>query len=129
MSGGVTEYVMGILSDTNGKPRSGYSYSRNSGFNGKLYDGEYNEGILFPQSKYYNVFTSENRLTACNGEVCFGYALSETKSWYSDGAGVISISYPWKGLGGGYHSDYSGGIFTQYYGGGETGYGFRLVLI
>ena len=38
MKGGAAEWVMGVLLDSDGKPRSGYNISNNSGYNGKIYN-------------------------------------------------------------------------------------------
>ena len=86
MSGGAYEYVMGVLADTNGKPRTGYDSSGNSGFTGMLSDGTTYTGIAFPDSKYYNLYT---------GSSYTGHALTETAGWYSDGAIFVSSSNPW----------------------------------
>ena len=86
MSGGSWEYVMGVLADPNGNPRSGYDSSQNSGFTGMLNDGTTYTGIAFPNSKYYNLYT---------GSSYTGHALTETKNWYSDYATFISTSLPW----------------------------------
>ena len=102
MSGGANEYVMGVLADTNGKARSGYSSSYNSGFTGMLKDGTTYTGITFPDSKYYNLYT---------GSSYTGHALTETKNWYSDDASFVSSSYPWF-IRGGYSSfNTSAGVF------------------
>ena len=86
MSGGANEYVMGVLADTSGNPRSGYVSSNNSGFTGMLSDGTTYTGIAFPDSKYYNLYT---------GTSYTGHALTETKNWYSDVANFFNTSYPW----------------------------------
>ena len=88
MAGGANEYVMGVLADSNGKPRSGYhsSSSYNSGFTGMLYDGTSYTGIAFPNSKYYNLYT---------GSSYTGHALTETAKWYSDSAVFVSAGGPW----------------------------------
>ena len=73
MSGGAWEYVMGNYNNT----------ISSSGFS------------ILPVSKYYDLYTSTTRLTACNGGVCYGHALSETYEWYSDVANFVSSSFPW----------------------------------
>ena len=87
MSAGAGEYVMGVLADSSGAPRSGNSDSRNSGFNGTLENGsKYSSGIAFPEAKYYDLYTSMNQssnddslsATACSGGICYGHGLSET---------------------------------------------------
>ena len=102
MSGGSLEYVMGVLADTNGKPRSGYDSSNNSGFTGMLYDGSTYTGIAFPDSKYYNLYT---------GTSYTGHALTETKNWYSDFANFVSTGSPWFYRGAYYSSSSVAGVF------------------
>ena len=60
MSGGTIENVMG-------------NYNKKVRFSGF--------GIM-PDSKYYDNYTTGDSLTACNGEICYGHALSETYYWY-----------------------------------------------
>ena len=121
MSGGAEEYVMGVLADTNGKPRSGYSSSSNSGFTGMLYDGTTYTGVAFPDSKYYNLYT---------GSSYTGHALTETKNWYSDNAYFVNSGTPWFVRGGVYILDIYAGVFNFNY---DFGYAFannglRLVI-
>ena len=122
MSGGAWEYVMGILADTNGKPRSGYSSSWNSGFTGMLQDGTTYTGIAFPDSKYYNLYT---------GSSYTGHALTETAVWYSDGAGFVSSSGPWFLRGGSYDGSSDAGVFNFNYhlaGNSNSYFSSRLVI-
>ena len=86
MNGGTYEYVMGVLADTNGKPRSGDNSVSNSGFTGMLNDGTTYTGLAFPDNKYYNLYT---------GTSYIGHALSETSGWYKDGYTFIESSNPW----------------------------------
>ena len=103
MSGGAHEYVMGVLADDSGAPRSGYIDLFNSGFNGMLSDGSlYSSGVDFPEAKYYDLYTSTSpgfsdsslSATACSGGICYGHALSETAGWYQD-AQIIGEYFPW----------------------------------
>ena len=103
MSGGANEYVMGVYADTNGKPRSGYSSSQNSGFTGMLKDGTTYTGVAFPDSKYYNLYTDDSSYT--------GHALTETNGWYSDHAGFVYSSGPWFLRGGHYNDSTRAGVF------------------
>ena len=80
------DYVMGILADSNGKPRSGDTSSHNSGFTGMLSNGTTYTGIPFPDSKYYNLYT---------GYSYKGHALTETASWYGDSAAFGTKMVPW----------------------------------
>ena len=115
MSGGANEFVMGVLADLNGNPQSGSSASSNSGFNGIIYDSgnnaEYTEGISFPSSKYYDLYTSISETTACNGGICYGHSLSETYSWYSNFPIFVSSSNPWLARGGYYNDGIHAGVF------------------
>ena len=102
MSGGAYEYVMGVLADTNGNPRSGYNSSYNSGFTGMLNDGTTYTGVSFPDTKYYNLYT---------GSSYTGHALTETKNWYGDYANFVSSSNPWFIRGGNYNTGALTGVF------------------
>ena len=121
MSGGTLEYVMGVFADTNGKPRSGYSSSYNSGFTGMLNDGTTYTGIAFPDSKYYNLYT---------GLSYTGHALTETKNWYSDGASFVDSGNPWFIRGGVYGSGTYAGVFVfdVYGGNSRSSSSSRLVI-
>ena len=81
MSGGTTEYVMGVYNNTKG------SYS---GFSS------------LPDTKYYNNYT---------GSSYTGHALTETKRWYGDNDGFVSASYPWFARGGYYGAGGVTGVF------------------
>ena len=102
MNGGAVEYVMGVLADTNGKPRSGYNSSSNSGFTGMLNDGTTYTGIAFPDSKYYNLYT---------GSSYTGHTLTETAGWYSDFAGFVFTGSSWFFRGGNYNTSALSGVF------------------
>ena len=110
MSGGAGDHVMGNYNNVIAE----------SGFN------------VLPSKKYYDLYTSTNILEACNGEICFGHALSETKNWYGDYMSFVTSSTPWfyRGLA---CNDVDGrvGIFSMASNSG--GYGmadsFRVALI
>ena len=102
MSGGSWEHVMGVFADTNGKPRSGYNSSSNSGFTGMLADGTTYTGIAFPDSKYYNLYT---------GSSYTGHALTETKNWYSDITYFVKSGNPWFQRGGSFVNSTDAGVF------------------
>ena len=102
MSGGAEEYVMGVLADANGKPRSGNSSSSNSGFTGMLEDGTTYTGIAFPDSKYYNLYT---------GSSYTGHAFSETYLWYNDNGVFVLDDAPWLIRGGENGSVKYAGVF------------------
>ena len=103
MSGGSGEYVMGVLADPSGKPRSGTDSSSNSGFTGMVYDGTTYTGIAFPDSKYYNLYT---------GTSYIGHALTETKYWYDDNALFVGSYDPWFNRGVAYHYGADAGVFA-----------------
>ena len=121
MNGGAFEYVMGVLADSNGNPRSGYNSSDNSGFTGMLNDGTTYTGIAFPDSKYYNLYTTTSYT---------GHALTETAGWYSDYASFVSSDIPWFIRGGCYFSiTYAGEFYFANYGGdADRNIGLRLVI-
>ena len=110
MSGGANEYVMGVATDSNGNPRSGFNAPLNSGFTGMLYDDTMYTGIAFPESKYYNLYT---------GNLYTGHALTEIQGWYSDVFKFVSSGGAWLLRGGSYYFENSAGIF--YYGGDHGG--------
>ncbi len=115
MSGGAFEHVMGVLADTNGKPRSGMDTSYNSGFTGMLSDGTTYTGVFFPNSKYYNLYT---------GTSYTGHALTETKTWYSDSVYFVTTNLPWFKRGGANGSSTSAGMFSVDYGNGTSNASF-----
>ena len=121
MSGGAFEYVMGVLADLNGKPRSGDSSSQNSGFTGVLNDGRTTyTGIAFPDSKYYNLYTGYYK----------GHALTETQRWYSDSAYFVGGGNPWFARGDYYRNNASAGAFCfwGYVGDSHSNYSSRFVI-
>ena len=117
MNGGAAEWVMGVLLDSAGKPRSGNSETYNSGYNGKLSDGtEKTDGKTLPESKYYDSFTiiGENTkvdlTTGCNGEKCYGTV--EFSGWYGDySSGSIGPDRPWLNRGGFYTGGVAAGLW------------------
>ena len=103
MSGGAYEYVMGVLADTNGNPRSGYDSSENSGFTGMLYNEIAYTGISFPDNKYYNMYM---------GEQYMGHALTETYAWYFEYSDFVSDDRPWFIRGNNYYYKDTAGVFN-----------------
>ena len=129
MNGGAAEWVMGVLLDSDGKPRSGYNISANSGYNGKLQDGtEKTDGKTLPESKYYDSFTitGENTkvdlMTGCNGGKCYGTV--EFGGWYDDGFYFINPANPWLFRGGNYSDGAVAGLWLF---GGSGGYALGFV--
>ncbi len=156
MNGCAYEFVMGVLSDEKGNARSGYSaitYTSeqaktilgrtdniavgiwNSGFNGKVYgkslDGKelyVTDGKNFPDSKYYNLYTTNNINTGCNGEKCYG--LIETWGWYNELAVMPWEQASWMIRGGHFNRGISSGIWhINVNPGRENNYtSFRVVI-
>jgi hypothetical protein len=108
MSGGTVEYVMGNYNDT----------ISGSGF------------TSMPDGKYYDKYTTTSALTACNGGVCCGHALSETSYWYGDSASFVSADFPWFLRGGNHNFGSVAGAFGsgRIDGSAGIGFGFRSVL-
>ncbi len=79
MSGGAWEYVLANYNDI----------IANSGF------------TEMPPVQYYDKYTTDNILTACNGNECLGHNLSETRGWYNDAQTFVNAEYPWLVRGGG----------------------------
>ena len=138
MSGGTYEYVMGVLSDSYGKPMSGFSQIYGSGFNGVFsYDGSINSsGIAFPEAKYYNLYLSNQfngesttNFNLCTLETCGGHALNETVGWYSDYGSFLNDSWLHRG-GHASSADQDAGVFaTSSMGGHASDDSFRSVII
>ena len=101
MNDGKKEYVMGVLADTNGNPRSGNTSPQTSGFTGMEYNGTMYTGVPFPDSKYYNLYSGNYyEESAQIGSKYIGHALKETDSWYGERIGYmhstpLSNMYPW----------------------------------
>ena len=113
MSGGAWEYVMANYN----------KMAANSGFSEPL----------TLDSKYYNLYTTGDPSTACNGEECKGHGLSETSGWYSDYLNMVNETYPWLLRGGGYYDGTLAGVFsftasTNIMGGPSSVYSFCLVM-
>ena len=104
MSGGAFEYVMG-----------NYNNTTNTYF-----------GTL-PASKYYDVYlasqftgTYTTNMTFCTLATCGGYALNETRKWYSDNASFVYSGFPWFGRGGSSNSSQYAGAFSSTDGSGTA---------
>ena len=117
MSGGAWEYVMGAYGTST--PTIG-----NSGFGSTVFTGNTIE------SKYYNIYKTNDVLTACdNNGPCLGHAMSETASWYGDYSNMVSSSFPWFVRGDLCISDSGAGVFYHSYANGLSGsdYSARVV--
>ncbi len=109
MSGGSHEYVMALYNENKGS--SGFS--------------------SLPERKYYDNYTSTSVATACEGELCYGHALSETSGWYSDY--FFLVNNPWYLRGGQSGWGSEAGLYYLYYsgagGGAVDNISFRVVLL
>ena len=148
MSGGVWEYVMGVLIQPDGTLFSGRNSFWNSGFKG-IYGCPYCDGnvsgiienvsgVDMPNKKYYNAYKnnyelstddwydySEGMLGDATKEVSYIKSSREEGNiglWFKDTAQFINASNPWMGRGGHKHNGTSAGIFyfSTYYGGSAS---------
>ena len=131
---------MGVLSDTNGNPRSGGGSSWNSGFNGTVYDSgadnSYTSGIAFPNSKYYDLYLQSQfngdygtNFQMCTLETCGGHALNETAGWYSDFSVFVGPDRPWFVRGGFWNGVVAGAFYADsVYGIDSSGDSWRSVV-
>ncbi len=113
MSGGAWEFVM-------------------ANYNGMVGNSGFSEPLTL-DSKYYNLYTTNNINMACNNTECISHALSETSGWYNDYHNIIDETYPWMVRGGNYGtSSNSAGILGFYpshiFGGVAADGSFRLVI-
>ena len=118
MSGGAYEHVMGYYSGAS-TTWGATSSSNYAGFSSA------------PDSKYYDNYTTTSALTACNGGVCYGHALSEIANWYKDYAYFVSAGEPWFNRGGIYSNGSNAGAFYWNFNNGDSYYyyGFRSSLV
>ncbi len=115
VNGGAWEYTMGVL-----EKRSGNTTSANSGYPGLLTDGsQFTGDRVWPDEKYYDVYTSTSTATACNGKPCKGHALNEVAGWYGDDTWMVNATEPWF---------VRGGSYDQACGSANSFYSFRQVL-
>ena len=96
MVGGIWEYIMGYLTTASTTWGSGSYF-------------DYANFTSAPASKYYDAYTSDDPLTACDGGICYGQALSETSGWYNSHSYFVFDRQPWLIRGGAYA--YSEGLF------------------
>ncbi|MEG1146127.1 MAG: hypothetical protein RSE21_01695 [Bacilli bacterium] len=136
MSGGSYEYTMGVLADSNGTPYSGRNSDWNSGFNGP-FGGvstapfELTTGVPFPEQKYFDLYTSSDAMTACNGKKCLGQGIIETNGWYQDAFRFTYPKMPFHIRSGRYNLRTSSGIFLVGTDDSGVSYGtvsFRVVI-
>ncbi len=127
INGGAWEYTMGVLNKM-----SGNTTSANSGYKGVLADGsEFNENTRdWPDTKYYDEYTSTSIETACNGKPCKGHAIGEVTGWYGDFTEMVSTSEPWFLYGGYSRNNALAGVFAHGHNAGSVSVNisFRQVL-
>ena len=121
MSGGAFEYVMA------------YYTGASSSF-GATSNNDYAQFKIIPEDKYFDNYTSTDRLTACNGQPCYGIGYSETMWWYADAAMdmiFIDSEYPWVFRGGNENDASVSGAFDGVSNDGfnHSNTGFRSVLV
>ena len=119
MNGGSYENVMGVYRGNDAASTWGASTNSNyAGFSSA------------PLNKYYDEYTTYIVSTACNGEICYGHALSETAGWYNNLGLCVSSSIPWFSRGG-YSGSATDGIFefNQFEGANDSFHSFRVVLL
>ncbi len=137
MSGGVWEYVMGVMEDSlgSGVALSGRNNLYNSGFTGNLgcptcdtREGNDSSitsitGVSFPESKYYDIYPYKTTTGI------IGDATTETKGWNKDEAIFVYTGGPWFLRGGDWGNGTNAGVFAfNMYCGSARGYSFRSVL-
>jgi len=125
MSGGASEYVMGVMNDSSNKP-----VLKNSEFTMDQFIKSDNsdESNNFIVSKYYNAY--KNGIAATDASLV-GTATGETSGWYSDTANIINATYPWFIRGGHKGSKTAAGIFSfdRANGAVNGNIGFRVTLV
>ena len=80
------------------------------------------------EKKYYDLYSTLSYDTACDGSICKGHSLTETKNWYNDYYLIFNTSRTWIHRGGLYlNNDVAGSFFVDVNSGG-TGSTYRVVL-
>ncbi len=130
LNGGAWEDVMAVLA--NPDRYTGQNEEINSGYSGKLENGNMFQGRDWQDDKYYDLYSTTSLETACtiygNKESpCKGHALGEVARWYGDWGAAIHAMFTVRGAA---HGDGLGaGVFCSSGGyGGSMSYAFRIVL-
>ena len=63
-----------------------------------------------PDTKYYDKYTSDNLLTACDNKECLSHGLSEIMGWYEDRQLEYNAERPWIVRGYGVYPSVSSGL-------------------
>ena len=147
MAGGAWEYVMGVMTDSNGKVLSGRNYSLNSGFTGGYGEGgSLSSGLSWPEEKYYDKYLyGTDYLEYTRGHLgdatvemgpfeAIIYANNEIRhrcSWNSSSVHFVYHTAPWFIRGGANYVGLESGIETAAANFGSSGefIGFRVVLV
>ncbi len=86
--------------------------------------------VTMPDLNYYDKYTSDNAMNACNGNECLSHGLSETAGWYSDTNTMVSEETPFLRRDVYYETNFVSGVYG--FGGSNGNYmhtsSFRLVL-
>ncbi len=125
LNGGAWEYVMGVFNKM-----SGNNVNNNSGYTGQLSNGSIQGGCAWPDSKYYDLYTSSDPKTACGGKTCKGQVINETAGWYGNDDYMLNTTSPWMLRSGHYNLNGTSGIYGYIYahGGVYASSSFRQVL-
>lgn len=85
--------------------------------------------ITMPEEKYYDLYLGYNHESACNNQICYGHALSETNEWYNDEIGLTNLE-SWLHRGGSATDGANAGIFyhNRADGSGNSNYSFRIII-
>jgi len=73
-----------------------------------------------PERKYYNLYSTDNVLTACNNGICLSHSMSETSGWYIDQTNMLNTTNVWLTRGGSYNQASKSGIFGINSNNGDT---------
>lgn len=98
MSGGSNEYTMSVMTYIDGTVVSGLDETKNSGFNGILYNKgniiTKTNGIDMPDKKYYDLYSYSEDANSFNRSK-LGDATGETRGWYDDKECLVNALIPW----------------------------------
>ena len=145
MNGGLWDYVMGVMTNSNGVPCAGNDSSRTSGFAGPYCNATGSaSGVPFPEEKYYDKYLYSTSATTFNRRILgdatgemgpfasttYGSNTRNVGSWYEDEVWFVYSQEPWFAAGGHWKHGVGSGIFSYYYTPGilSPGCGFRIVL-
>ena len=124
VNGGAWEYAMGVLSKI-----SGNTELLNSGYKGKIADGNTIDGREWLSEKYYDLYTVIETDVVCEKNSCKGHALTEVTGWYGDYPNLIEETKSWVNRSG--CRTNLAGVFASdaWHGSALVNISFRIVLI